>query len=128
MVMTMAENMSGVDRAWLRMERPTNPMVVMGLLILRGRLRLATLRQLVSERFLAFERFRCVPVVNALGGRWVRAQEFKLEDHVLRVALPAPAGKVELESLAGGRSSAAPPPRPPPGAVPFIFTHPHRRG
>ena len=106
MVMTMAENMSGVDRAWLRMERPTNPMVVMGLLILRGRLRLATLRQLVSERFLAFERFRCVPVVNALGGRWVRAQEFKLEDHVLRVALPAPAGKVELESLAGELASA----------------------
>ncbi len=104
--MTLAENMSGVDRAWLRMERPTNPMVVMGLMILRGRLRLAGLRQLVSRRFLAFERFRCVPVVNALGGRWVRDKEFKLEDHVLRVALPAPAGKVELEGLVGELASS----------------------
>lgn len=105
MVMTMAENMSGVDRAWLRMERPTNPMVVMGLLILRGRLRLAALRQLVSQRFLAFERFRCVPVVNARGGRWVPNTQFKLEDHVLRIALPAPAGKIELEALAGELAS-----------------------
>ncbi|MGO9634732.1 MAG: wax ester/triacylglycerol synthase family O-acyltransferase [Steroidobacteraceae bacterium] len=104
--MTLAENMSGVDRAWLRMERPTNPMVVMGLLILRGRLRLAGLRQLVSRRFLAFERFRCVPVVNALGGRWVRDKEFKLEDHVLRIALPAPAGKAELEGLVGELASS----------------------
>jgi len=103
--MTMGENMSGVDRAWLRMERPTNPMVVMGLLILRGRLRHAALRQLVSRRFLAFERFRCVPVADARGGRWVRDEEFKLEDHVLRIALPAPAGKVELEALAGELAS-----------------------
>jgi len=103
--MTMAENMSGVDRAWLRMERPTNPMVVMGLLILRGRLRLAALRELVSQRFLAFERFRCVPVVNVLGGQWVRDKEFRLEDHVLRIALPAPAGKAELEALTGELAS-----------------------
>src|ERR1700690_393973 len=103
--MAMTENMSGVYRAWLRMERPTNPMVVMGLLILRGRLHLAALRQLVSERFLAFERFRCVPVANALGGRWVRDKEFKLEDHVLRVALPAPAGKIELQAMAGELAS-----------------------
>jgi len=103
--MSISENMSGVDRAWLRMERPTNPMVVMGLLILRGRLRLAALRELVSRRFLTFERFRCVPVVSSLGGQWVRDKEFKLEDHVLRIALPAPAGKVELEALAGDLAS-----------------------
>ena len=99
--MTTAENMSGVDRAWLRMERPMNPMVVMGLLILGGRLRLPALRRLVSERFLAFERFRCVPVADTLGGRWLRDEQFNIDDHVLRAALTAPAGKVELESLAG---------------------------
>lgn len=103
--MTVAENMSSVDRAWLRMERPTNPMVVMGLLILRGRLRLAALRQLVSERFLAFERFRCVPVVDTLGGRWVRDEQFNIDDQVLRVALAPRAGKVELESLVGELAS-----------------------
>ena len=82
-----------------------NPMVVMGLLILSGRLRLPALRQLVSQRFLAFERFRCVPVVNTLGGRWVRDEQFNIDDHVLRVVLAAPAGKVELEALAGELAS-----------------------
>jgi diacylglycerol O-acyltransferase len=103
--MTTGESMSTVDRAWLLMERPTNPMVVMGLLILNRPLRYAALRQLVAERFLAFERFRCVPVLETLGGRWVRAEGFNLDDHVLRVELPAPAGKLELEALAGELAS-----------------------
>lgn len=99
--MANAESMSGVDRAWLRMERPTNPMVVMGLMILTRPLRRAALRQVVTQRFLAFERFNCMPVVDLAGGRWVRSTEFNLDDHVLLAALPAPAGKRELESLAG---------------------------
>ncbi len=104
--MTMGESMTAVDRAWLRMERPTNPMVVMGLLITSRPLRRAALREIVSERFLTFERFRCVPVMDTLSGKWVRAQAFDLDDHVLRVALPAPAGKTQLEALAGELASA----------------------
>src|SRR5271166_3748568 len=103
--MSMGESMSAVDRAWLLMERPVNPMVVMGLLILGRPVRLAALRRIVSERFLSFERFRCAPVMEALSGRWVRAERFNLDDHVLRVALPAPAGKRELEGLAGELAS-----------------------
>ena len=104
--MSMGESMSAVDRAWLRMERPTNPMVVMGLLIASRPLRRAALCEIVAERFLAFDRFRCVPVMETLGGRWVRDQAFDLDDHVLRVALPAPAGKTQLEALAGELASA----------------------
>jgi diacylglycerol O-acyltransferase len=103
--MTMAESMSAVDRTWLRMERPTNPMVVMGLLVVSRPLRIAALRRVVLQRFLTFERFRCVPVVDTLGGRWVRDEQFHLDDHVLRVALAAPAGKRELETLAGELAS-----------------------
>ncbi len=99
--MAVAESMSSVDRTWLLMERPTNPMVIMGLLILKRPLRRAALRELVEARFLAFERFRCVPVLDKLGGRWVPAEQFSLDDHVLRVALPAPAGKPQLEAMAG---------------------------
>src|SRR5271165_7201992 len=75
-VMAVAESMSSVDRTWLLMERPTNPMVIMGLLILKRPLRRAALRELVEARFLAFERFRCVPVLDKLGGRWVPAEQF----------------------------------------------------
>ena len=105
-VMSIAENMSPVDRTWLLMERPTNPMVVMGLLILNRPLRRAALRQVVARRFLAFERFRCVPVIDTLGGRWLHYEQFNLDDHVLRIALPAPAGKRELEALAGELASS----------------------
>jgi diacylglycerol O-acyltransferase len=101
----MAERLSPVDRAWLLMDRPTNPMLVMGLLVLRSRLGHASLRRIVRERFLAFERFRCVPVTDALGAHWEPAAQFDLNDHVLRVALPTPAGERELEALAGDLAS-----------------------
>ena len=100
-----AERMSAIDRAWLLMERPTNPMVVVGLLVLSRPLSHAALRQLMADRFLRFERFRCVPVTEALGGRWVPAERFNLDDHVLRIALPSPGGKRELEALAGELAS-----------------------
>jgi diacylglycerol O-acyltransferase len=103
--MTTGESMSTVDRAWLLMEQPTNPMVVMGLLVLGRPLRRAALRQAVAERFLSFGRFRCTPVLEALGGHWVRAERFNIDDHVLRVALPAPHGKAELEAFAGELAS-----------------------
>ncbi len=103
--MAETQSMSNVDRAWLRMERPMNPMVVMGLMILSRPLKHAALRQLVADRFLTFERFRCVPVTDALGGHWIPAEQFNLDDHVLRIALPAPAGKCELEALAGELAS-----------------------
>jgi diacylglycerol O-acyltransferase / wax synthase len=80
-------------------------MVVMGLLVVSRPLRIAALRRVVLERFLRFERFRCVPVVDTLGGRWVRDEQFNLDDHVLRIGLAAPAGKRELEALAGELAS-----------------------
>ncbi len=103
--MKTPERMSAVDRAWLLMERPTNPMLVMGLLVLRGVLSYARLRSIVTERFLAFERFRSVPAMDTLSANWVPADQFNIEDHVLRVALPTPAGKRELEDLAGELAS-----------------------
>jgi WS/DGAT/MGAT family acyltransferase len=101
----MTERLSPVDRAWLLMDRPTNPMLVMGLLVLRRRLGRASLRRIVAERFLAFERFRRVPAADTLGAHWELAEQFDLDDHVLRVALPAPAGERELEALAGELAS-----------------------
>jgi len=103
--MKTPERMSAVDRAWLLMERPTNPMLVVGLLVLRGVLSHAQLRAIVSERFLAFERFRSVPVMDTLSASWAPAEQFNVDDHVLRVALPTPAGKRELEELAGELAS-----------------------
>jgi len=95
------ERLSGVDRAWLLMDRPSNPMIVVGLLMLDGALDRAQLRAVVTERFLAFERFRCYPVADALGASWVPEPHFDIDNHVLTAALPAGAGQRELEALVG---------------------------
>jgi diacylglycerol O-acyltransferase len=101
----MTEAMSPVDRAWLLMDRPTNSMMILALIVLARPLAHAALRRIVAERFLAFPRFRQIPLTDALGGRWANAEQFDLDDHVLRSALPAPAGKAELEALAGDLAS-----------------------
>lgn len=99
--MAQTERMSGVDRAWWLMERPTNPMMVVALFVLERPLDHARLRTLVAERFLAHERFRCRPVADALGASWVEQPDFNIDDHVLPVALPGGAGQRELEALVG---------------------------
>ena len=103
--MAPAERLSGVDRAWLLMERPTNPMTIVGLIVLEGRLGLARLRALIVERFLIFDRFRCIPVANSSSADWIPSAQFDINDHVLRVALPAGAGQHELEALVGELAS-----------------------
>jgi WS/DGAT/MGAT family acyltransferase len=97
--------MSPVDRAWLLMARPTNPMVIVVLIVLRSRLHLRRLRSLLAERFLRFHRFRCIPLSDPVGARWVEAAQFELADHVQRVALAGEAGQQELEALVGELAS-----------------------
>ncbi|HUN76427.1 MAG TPA: wax ester/triacylglycerol synthase family O-acyltransferase [Steroidobacteraceae bacterium] len=101
----VAQPLSGADRAWLLMDRPTNPMVIIGLLVLATPVRLAALRALITQRFLAHERLRCAPVLEPASAHWELAGGFDVDDHVLRVALPEPAGREELEELAGELAS-----------------------
>jgi len=101
----MGEQLSGVDRAWLLMDRPTNPMVIIGLLVLARPLSVARLQRLVGERFLAFPRFRQAPLKDATSASWVEAEQFDITDHVIRLALPQEAGQAELEELVGELAS-----------------------
>jgi diacylglycerol O-acyltransferase len=99
--MSTGERLSGVDRAWLRMDRPENPMTIVGLIILGRRLARPALRSLIAERLLAFDRFRCEPVTDALGATWAESTSFNLDDHLLSAALPNPGGQQELQAFAG---------------------------
>ena len=94
------EAMSRVDTAWLRMERPTNPMMITGVLMLEQRLSIEALRTLIAERFLAFKRFRQKAVDTGAACHWETDADFDIEWHVRLTALPGAAGKPELQRLA----------------------------
>ncbi len=82
------EAMSRVDTAWLRMERPTNPMMITGILMFDEPMTLERLRQVVKERFLGYPRFLQKAVDTPAGAAWLLDEDFDLEAHVCLAALP----------------------------------------
>lgn len=93
------ESMSKVDTAWLRMERPTNLMMITGVLMFAESVPLAKLRKIIEQRFLAYPRFTQKAVDTATGASWVRDDDFDIDYHVRLTALPGKGGKKELERL-----------------------------
>ena len=82
------EAMSRVDTAWLRMERPTNPMMITGVLMLDEPMTLERLKRVIRSRFLAYPRFRQKAVDAPTGAAWVDDADFDLDWHVRLSALP----------------------------------------
>src|SRR6478672_8493586 len=103
--MTNRERISGVDTAWLRMEHPTNLMMIVGVMMLDKRLNLRDVQRAVKSRFLAFRRFRCRAVQDSSGAWWEEDAEFDIDFHVQRVALPGKGGKAQLEALVSDLAS-----------------------
>ncbi|HKA66383.1 MAG TPA: wax ester/triacylglycerol synthase family O-acyltransferase [Solirubrobacterales bacterium] len=105
----MAGPLSNVDAAWLRMEDPTNLMMVTGVLVFEEPLDPRKVRSLLEKRLLAFDRFRQRVVEAPLGigpARWVEDRRFDLDAHRHRMALPAPGDRAALETLVGDLMSA----------------------
>lgn len=100
MVEQKRQRMSSVDTAWLRMDRPSNLMMICGVMILRERVALRRLKSTIGKRFLRFKRFRQRPVQSPAGAYWENDPAFDLAAHVKRIALPGGAGKIELEAVA----------------------------
>jgi diacylglycerol O-acyltransferase len=92
-----------VDAAWLRMEDPTNLMMITGVLMFDQPLDPARLRDVLEQRLLSrFERFRMRAVVPQSGvgaPYWEVDPHFRLESHLHHVALPQPADQSTLEEL-----------------------------
>lgn len=95
-----SERISGIDTAWLRMEQPTNLMMITGVMIFAGRLDYDRLREVIKSRFLQYRRFTQRAVQRAGGAFWERDPCFDINRHVLRTALPGRADKAELQHLA----------------------------
>ena len=101
------EPISKVDTAWLRMEQPTNLMMITGVVGLDRNASYEKLVETVRQRFLAFRRFRQKAVVTAAGAFWELDEDFEIRGHVRKVALPAPADQAELEEYVSDLASTA---------------------
>jgi hypothetical protein len=92
--------LSAVDAAWLRMDRPSNLMMITSLVEVEGRLSRAALEEVIRDRLLAHPRFVQRVETRAVGRpRWVPDRAFALATHVHEVGLPAPGDDAALRAL-----------------------------
>ena len=104
-MMPSRERMEPIDTTWLRMDRPTNLMVIVGLLFLAGPVDIPELERTLADRLLAFRRF-CARVEMATAGAWwCHDPLFDIAHHIKRARLPGRAGKIELENFVADLAS-----------------------
>jgi WS/DGAT/MGAT family acyltransferase len=101
------ERMSSVDTAWLRMDSPANLMMIVGIYEFEGPLDLARLRDLVANRFAKHSRMRSRVVQDATGYYWEEDDDFDLDHHLVRIALPGAGSEKDLKKLTGQLASQA---------------------
>lgn len=95
------EKMSPVDTAWLRMDRATNLMMIVGVIVFDRRTDFKRLRNTIESRLIArYRRFRQCAVTEVAGAWWQDDPAFDLDAHLRRRSLPDRAGKQELQALA----------------------------
>jgi len=93
------ERMTKVDTAWLRMDSPSNLMMIMGVWTLKPGIRYQDLCQRVQERLLQYNRFRQRVEEDAAGATWVDDADFDIARHVVREKLPKRARGEEQSAL-----------------------------
>jgi len=86
--MPRRERMSSVDTAWLRMDRATNRMSIVGVLIFDTPLDHGRLRATLEARLLRHDRFRMRPVEHRTGAWWEEPPRFDIAKHVRLEKLP----------------------------------------
>lgn len=89
--------MAPVDVTWLRMDRPNNHMVIVGVIVLREPVDLDRIERTLEARLLAHDRFR--RKIEERGGTyyWREDARFDAKRHLRRARLPGEAGKAELQ-------------------------------
>lgn len=100
--MAVREPMSSVDCAWLRMDDPTNLMMITGVLTFAEPVDYERVRRTVDQRLLRYERFlqRTTDPEGLLDTpHWELDPSFELDYHVRRLSLPEPGTQQELQKL-----------------------------
>ncbi len=119
--------LADVDSAWLRMDDPTNLMVVTGVMITDAPLAFEDIRDVVVNRLLGFRRFRQRVVDDVVIGaaHWEDDERFSLDYHLVRATLPENANEVALQRFISELMSQPLDPKRPLWQFHFV---PHFRG
>ena len=103
--MPFSERMSPVDTTWLRMDRPANPMVITGILVLDPPVDLDRLQATLLDRLLAIPRFRMRIEARGIEHAWCEVMDLDTDWHMRRTRLPGQGGRAELERFVGHLAS-----------------------
>ncbi len=93
------ERMSKVDTAWLRMDSPSNLMMIVGVWILQPALSRDALAERITERLLRYRRFRQIAREDAAGAAWLDDPDFDLARHLGTHRLKRARGQSAQEAL-----------------------------
>ncbi|OZG74879.1 hypothetical protein BTA51_00260 [Hahella sp. CCB-MM4] len=107
------EPMSAVDTAWLRMESPSNLMMIGSVLILEQAVDVDRFKQIIQERLLKFSRFRQRVTHVEERPCWEEDPHFHIDNHIHLIGLPGQDRQEDLQRLASDLIS-----------TPLNLTHP----
>lgn len=105
--MPAREQISHVDTAWLRMDRPNNLMQIVGVMIFEGPVDFARVRETIAARLLRYRRFRQKAVVEGGSAWWEDDAAFDLDAHLRHVILPPPGDTRTLQKYVAQLTSTA---------------------
>lgn len=95
--MSRSERMSSIDTSWLRMDKPTNLMMITGVIMLEGPVDYEAIERRLAEGMLGFARFRQKVQAFPTGMYWVEDRGFDIKRHIKRARLPGKGGKAALQ-------------------------------
>ncbi len=98
--MSRLERLGSLDMTWLQIERNTNLMQVIGVLVLASPLERAVLADCLRTRLLPMERFGQHVLRDSAGAIWESGQ-VDLDAHIVPVELPAGDATAALQNLIG---------------------------
>jgi diacylglycerol O-acyltransferase / wax synthase len=103
--MSHGERMSAVDTTWLRMDRPTNPMMIVAVWMLEGPVTLDKVEKQIADGLLSYRRYRQKIEVLPAGTYWRDDPNFDLAHHIKRTNLPGRGDKPAFERFVGELAS-----------------------